>query len=73
MAIRIMEYGPTVSNNRRRNRVTTGVVRKNNRTGVIFRNAPGPMVTTKSQLRRKVIKGIRPPGQMPYNYPSATN
>lgn len=70
--VRIMEYGPTVKGMKHTPRITTNVVRQKSRFGVILRRPPklDLTTTTKSVLRPKVIKGIKSPGQQPYNYPS---
>lgn len=68
-----MEYGPSVRNSSVP-RITTGVIRERTRYGVILRNPPGSRLglgtTTKSVLRRKVVKGVRQPGLFTPNYPS---
>lgn len=72
--VRLFTIGPS-TRTPRSTRITTSDIKLATRNGVIYRNPPGgaQQVTTKSPLKPKVFKGIRPPGYSPPNYPSPTN
>lgn len=68
----IMHYGPSVGRGGgpRIARMTVGVQKVRNTTGVIHRAGPGLQfsTTSKSKLIPKTVKGIRQPGLFTPNY-----
>lgn len=70
---RVFSYGPTVRTPRSsRIKVSSNI--KSSRNGVVMRVPIGTRLgvsgTTKSVLRNKVVKGVRPPGYFTPNYKS---
>lgn len=71
--IRVFNAGPMANN--RYSLKTVSQVRQATKKLSVVRVPTGfsEQVTKKSQLQKKVIRGMTPPGIQPYNYPSPTD